>query len=147
MNSGLIGFPSLRRSPRLSNHKVSVSEQNGKKPSKDEDFSGDSGNSNPGSRKSARVKGRNQGGGGAGEAKTKEGSVEDCEGFAVEEGKGGNEERVEVGAKRKRKRKCEEIVAKGWTKEQELALQRAYLAAKPSPHFWKNVSKMVLQFY
>lgn len=31
----------------------------------------------------------------------------------------------------------------GWTKEQDGALHRAYLAAKPSPHFWKKVAKMV----
>lgn len=31
----------------------------------------------------------------------------------------------------------------GWTKEQEAALQRAYLAAKPTPSFWKKVSKLV----
>ncbi|OVA10254.1 hypothetical protein BVC80_1173g20 [Macleaya cordata] len=31
----------------------------------------------------------------------------------------------------------------GWTKDQELALQRAYFAAKPSPSFWKKVSKLV----
>ncbi|XP_052723790.1 uncharacterized protein LOC108344291, partial [Vigna angularis] len=42
----------------------------------------------------------------------------------------------------KRKRNGDEI-GKGWTKEQDLALQRAYLTAKPSRHFWKNVSKLV----
>ncbi|KAH7678815.1 Myb-like domain-containing protein [Dioscorea alata] len=31
----------------------------------------------------------------------------------------------------------------GWTKEQELELRRAYLLARPSPHFWKKVAKMV----
>lgn len=31
----------------------------------------------------------------------------------------------------------------GWTREQEVALRRAYLSARPSPHFWKKVSKMV----
>lgn len=30
-----------------------------------------------------------------------------------------------------------------WTSEQEAALQKAYLVAKPSPHFWKKVSRMV----
>ncbi|CAA2979770.1 uncharacterized protein LOC111408994 [Olea europaea subsp. europaea] len=30
-----------------------------------------------------------------------------------------------------------------WTKEQELALQRAYFTAKPTPHFWKKVARMV----
>ncbi|GLU20204.1 hypothetical protein SLE2022_364150 [Rubroshorea leprosula] len=44
------------------------------------------------------------------------------------------------------KRKCSEDaigVVQGWTKEQEVALQRAYFAAKPSPRFWKKVSKLV----
>ncbi|CBI15466.3 unnamed protein product, partial [Vitis vinifera] len=31
----------------------------------------------------------------------------------------------------------------GWTKEQELALQRAYFAVNPTPHFWKKVAKLV----
>ncbi|CAB4314392.1 unnamed protein product [Prunus armeniaca] len=54
---------------------------------------------------------------------------------------GGNKE---VKIRRKRKRDEEGIgVVHGWTKEQELALQRAYLVAKPTPHFWKKVSKMV----
>lgn len=30
-----------------------------------------------------------------------------------------------------------------WTEEQEMALRKAYLSARPSPHFWKKVSKMV----
>lgn len=39
-------------------------------------------------------------------------------------------------------------IGKGWTKEQELALQRAYFTAKPTPHFWKKVSELVfLQFF
>jgi len=43
---------------------------------------------------------------------------------------------------RKKGRNGDEI-GKGRTKEQDLAIQRAYLTAKPSPHFWKNVSKLV----
>ncbi|KAI3946527.1 hypothetical protein MKX01_017743 [Papaver californicum] len=31
----------------------------------------------------------------------------------------------------------------GWTKNQDAALERAYFAAKPSPNFWKKVSRMV----
>ncbi|KAI3976448.1 hypothetical protein MKX01_008306 [Papaver californicum] len=31
----------------------------------------------------------------------------------------------------------------GWTKDQDAALERAYFAAKPSPNFWKKVSRMV----
>ncbi|PNX95628.1 hypothetical protein L195_g025711, partial [Trifolium pratense] len=62
--------------------------------------------------------------------------------------RGGNEiveelkkEPVEGGVKGKRKHGCGEI-AKGWTKEQELALRKAYFTTKPTPHFWKNVAKM-----
>jgi len=51
-------------------------------------------------------------------------------------------EEVECGVKRKRKRVGGEV-AEGWSKEQELALRIAYFTAKPSPHFWKNVSKLV----
>ncbi|KAL5556667.1 hypothetical protein UlMin_038903 [Ulmus minor] len=46
----------------------------------------------------------------------------------------------------RRKRKVDEDgngAVQGWTKEQELALQRAYFEAKPTPHFWKKVSKLV----
>ncbi|XP_071712891.1 uncharacterized protein [Rutidosis leptorrhynchoides] len=42
----------------------------------------------------------------------------------------------------KRKRSYAKI-CEGWTKEQELALERAYLTANPTPHFWKKVSRMV----
>ncbi|CAJ1944466.1 unnamed protein product [Sphenostylis stenocarpa] len=52
----------------------------------------------------------------------------------------GERKKIEDGDKRKRKG---DEVREGWTKEQDLALQRAYLMAKPSPHFWKNVSKLV----
>ncbi|PPD95104.1 hypothetical protein GOBAR_DD07876 [Gossypium barbadense] len=50
-----------------------------------------------------------------------------------------------VGVKRKRKRKPDnrgDTVLQGWTREQELALQRAYFSAKPTPNFWKKVSKL-----
>lgn len=33
--------------------------------------------------------------------------------------------------------------AQGWTVDQEMALQRAYFGAKPSPHIWKKISKLV----
>ncbi|XP_042426734.1 uncharacterized protein LOC122014548 isoform X2 [Zingiber officinale] len=36
-----------------------------------------------------------------------------------------------------------DCASKDWTEEQERALQRAYLLARPTPHFWKKVSKMV----
>ncbi|KAJ0980694.1 hypothetical protein J5N97_008949 [Dioscorea zingiberensis] len=76
-----------------------------------------------------------------------------------EERKSGNSEKSTLieGGERKRKRigrvKGEEVRVEreveecggleGWTKEQELELQRAYLSARPSPHFWKKVAKMV----
>lgn len=51
----------------------------------------------------------------------------------------------QIGEKRKRdgvEEECE--TARGWSKEQEAALQRAYFTAKPTPQFWKNVSRMVM---
>ncbi|GMI67228.1 hypothetical protein HRI_000392100 [Hibiscus trionum] len=57
-----------------------------------------------------------------------------------------NAEDAEVKRKRKRERKPKDggdAVVQGWTREQELALQRAYFAAKPTPNFWKKVSKLV----
>ncbi|XP_050376714.1 uncharacterized protein LOC126794106 [Argentina anserina] len=62
------------------------------------------------------------------------------------EGKGGELDcrDKKVAVRRKRKRGEDDVkVAKGWTKEQELALQRAYLLAKPTPGFWKQVAKLV----
>ncbi|XP_022740404.1 uncharacterized protein LOC111292343 [Durio zibethinus] len=52
----------------------------------------------------------------------------------------------DVGVERKRKRKPGErgdANDQGWTRDQELALQRAYFGAKPAPDFWKKVSKLV----
>lgn len=47
-------------------------------------------------------------------------------------------------ARRKRKREEDVVgIRQGWTKEQEAALHRAYYAAKPTPKFWKKVSKLV----
>lgn len=73
----------------------------------------------------------------------KEDREEHC-GVASEEVAVEEKKRNEGGekGKRKRKRRGKEI-AEGWTKEQELALQRAFFSAKPSPNFWKNVSKLV----
>ncbi|KAK6923881.1 hypothetical protein RJ641_010081 [Dillenia turbinata] len=49
-----------------------------------------------------------------------------------------------VGSKRKR---MENEEGDGdfprWSKDQELALQRAFLSVNPTPHFWKKVSKIV----
>ncbi|XVF15340.1 hypothetical protein REPUB_Repub09cG0143500 [Reevesia pubescens] len=54
------------------------------------------------------------------------------------------ERNVDVGVKRKRNRdEVGEPIVQGWTREQELALQRAYFSAKPTPNFWKKVSKLV----
>jgi len=33
--------------------------------------------------------------------------------------------------------------ADDWTEEQDMALRKAYFTARPSPHFWKRVSKLV----
>ncbi|KAJ9170475.1 hypothetical protein P3X46_018581 [Hevea brasiliensis] len=51
----------------------------------------------------------------------------------------------EAGVIRKRKRGAEGRYGsvKVWTRKQELALEKAYFAAKPTPHFWKKVSKLV----
>ncbi|XP_063938280.1 uncharacterized protein LOC108196055 [Daucus carota subsp. sativus] len=52
-----------------------------------------------------------------------------------------------IGVKRKRNQVedcCEnQGTISGWTKEQESALQKAYLAADPTPRFWKDVAKKV----
>lgn len=45
---------------------------------------------------------------------------------------------------RKEKEEEECVGCEGWTKKQQAALHKAYLVAKPSPHFWKKVSKMVV---
>ncbi|KAF5749713.1 hypothetical protein HS088_TW03G00038 [Tripterygium wilfordii] len=50
----------------------------------------------------------------------------------------------DVGLSMKRKRGEEgNGTSQGWTKEQESALQTAYFLAKPTPHFWKKVSRLV----
>ncbi|KAL6526827.1 hypothetical protein OROGR_015917 [Orobanche gracilis] len=52
--------------------------------------------------------------------------------------------KLQVGGKRKRGQVEEDHeTIHGWTEEQELALRRAYFAAKPTPHFWKKVARMV----
>ncbi|KAB5513681.1 hypothetical protein DKX38_027587 [Salix brachista] len=55
---------------------------------------------------------------------------------------------VDNNRKRRRKR-AEEATnrdVEGWTKDQEMALQRAFFTAKPTPNFWKKVSKLVIFF-
>ncbi|KAJ4964157.1 hypothetical protein NE237_024096 [Protea cynaroides] len=44
---------------------------------------------------------------------------------------------------RKRKQRDESCCPDGWTKEQDTALRRAFIVTKPTPHFWKKVSKLV----
>ncbi|TMW83831.1 hypothetical protein EJD97_000640 [Solanum chilense] len=65
-------------------------------------------------------------------------------GCGEDDGNGGLGKK-EAGLKRKRTQGMEEnnVVVNGWTNEQELALQSAYLAAKATPNFWKKVAKMV----
>ncbi|XP_024967931.1 uncharacterized protein LOC112507528 [Cynara cardunculus var. scolymus] len=60
------------------------------------------------------------------------------------EGRYVNKMRKNVAVKRTRNQ-FENMVGAthGWTKDQELALERAYLEAKPTPHFWKKVSRLV----
>ncbi|KAJ4822735.1 hypothetical protein Tsubulata_006991 [Turnera subulata] len=53
-------------------------------------------------------------------------------------------EKVRVVRKRKRGEEADNARSvQGWTREQEMALHRAYFAAKPTPNFWKKVSKLV----
>ncbi|KAL5100004.1 hypothetical protein RYX36_004331 [Vicia faba] len=117
--------PSLRRSARVPNHKTRNEEKIDVQLS--EFRSGDSTRVKRGKRKASS----------------------DDEGIGAEVGGKGNRkhgvderEQVEGGVKGKRKLGGGEI-AEGWSKEQELTLQTAYFTAKPSPNFWKNVSRLV----
>ena len=70
--------------------------------------------------------------------------VEDC-GVVKMNGEQNFVRKAQVGEKRKRdgvEGGCEN--AQGWTKEQEVSLQRAYFTAKPTPLFWKKVARMVM---
>jgi hypothetical protein len=49
--------------------------------------------------------------------------------------------------KRKRTDEANKRAVHEWTKEQEMVLQRAYFTTKPTPHFWKKVSKLVIKVY
>ncbi|XVE86910.1 hypothetical protein DITRI_Ditri18aG0073600 [Diplodiscus trichospermus] len=50
----------------------------------------------------------------------------------------------DVGVKGKKKPdEGGDMTFQGWTREQELALQRAYFSTNPTPNFWKKVSKLV----
>lgn len=52
--------------------------------------------------------------------------------------------KMQNGKKRKRGQVREEWeLVQGWTKEEDLVLRRAYFTAKPTPHFWKKVARMV----
>lgn len=63
------------------------------------------------------------------------------------EGRGVEKQQKLIGVKRKRnqveKGHRYHGIVQGWNKDQELALERAYFAVKPTPHFWKAVAKMV----
>ncbi|OWM85438.1 uncharacterized protein LOC116194822 [Punica granatum] len=61
---------------------------------------------------------------------------------AVEKKVGREADHKTQGVKRKREAEASGS-EQGWTKEQEAALERAYLAAKVTPSFWKKVSKLV----
>lgn len=142
-NNGVDGSQSLRRSQRLSNQQTVVSECTEKS----------SGvkcyhlSSNSASKEEAFDSGKGRVGGvdlGENLSVKGKGSMK----REAEESEGGNRV-VEVSRKRKRDEEGNENEnenVQGWTKEQELALQRAYFAAKPTPHFWKKVSKLVLFF-
>ncbi|XP_047333733.1 uncharacterized protein LOC124937510 isoform X2 [Impatiens glandulifera] len=55
------------------------------------------------------------------------------------------EVRKTIGVKRKRNEVKESHgVIESWTDDQEQALQKAYFAMKPTPHFWKKVAKLVV---
>ncbi|KAH7840375.1 hypothetical protein Vadar_016129 [Vaccinium darrowii] len=70
-------------------------------------------------------------------------SLETTGGEGKEEGDHGRVKK-EIGVKRKRNQ-VEEVHGndKRWSKDQEMALQRAYFSAKPTPLFWKKVAKLV----
>lgn len=63
----------------------------------------------------------------------------------MEEGKKGRKlQSGDIGAIEKRSEPAlKGCNLQGWTKDQEAALHRSYFTSKPSPHFWKKVSKMV----
>ncbi|CAJ1931209.1 unnamed protein product [Sphenostylis stenocarpa] len=137
LNNGDVRFSSLRRSPRFNNEssgkKVkNTSVKGGDAETKENCVVSDEGFG--GGRKKERKEKIEDGNGEIVEVKTKENRVVCDKGFD------GERKKIEDGDKRKRKG---DEVREGWTKEQDLALQRAYLMAKPSPHFWKNVSKLV----
>lgn len=70
--------------------------------------------------------------------------VKDC-GVVRRNGEQDCGRKKQIGEKRKRDGAAEECeTAQGWSKEQEFGLQRAYFTAKPTPQFWKKVSRMVM---
>ncbi|PON97113.1 Homeodomain-like [Trema orientale] len=134
-NNGVDGFKNVRRSQRLSNQQKVVNEHTEKtgkdngcrlssdSASKEEALDTGKGKVGVTSAENLLVKGKRL---------TKR-EAEELDGESRE---------VEVSKKRKRDVEGNGTV-QGWTKEQELALQRAYLVAKPTPHFWRKVSKLV----
>ncbi|KAK2452345.1 Homeodomain superfamily protein [Trifolium repens] len=149
IQSTTLTVPSLRRSARFSNQNalddvIGIEVAGKRKTKRDGDeIVGRSKNESGG----AKVK-RKRGG----DEIVEELKKEPVEGAKEKKKHGGDDEIVEeskkepveggANGKRKHKQACSEI-AEGWTKEQELALRKAYFTAKPTPHFWKNVSKMV----
>ncbi|XP_021747681.1 uncharacterized protein LOC110713539 [Chenopodium quinoa] len=71
--------------------------------------------------------------------KAKEKKSDDCAEVNIP----GRRESKLTGVKRRRKQDELQGNSQGWTKEQEVALHKAYFTAKPSPHFWKKVAKLV----
>ncbi|XP_021732817.1 mis18-binding protein 1-like [Chenopodium quinoa] len=71
--------------------------------------------------------------------KAKEKKSDDCAEVDIQ----GRRESKLTGVKRRRKQDVLQGNSQGWTKEQEVALHKAYFSAKPSPHFWKKVAKLV----
>jgi hypothetical protein len=141
--------PSLRRSPRFSKkNDVKVSEFGSCDSMRKTGREGKEKKSSGGVVvEGGRKRRRKHGGDGIEEGRKKEEIEGGVEGKRKRDGGGEiveelRKEEVECGVKRKRKRGGGEV-AQGWTKEQELALRTAYFTAKPSPHFWKNVSKLV----
>lgn len=59
---------------------------------------------------------------------------------------GKNSKEIEINIKGKLGEEDDVGLLSGWTKEQELALERAYFAANPTPNFWKKVAKLVYFF-
>lgn len=126
----------LRRSPRFSNQERNYKDADWKLDSVvDKICDNDGGKSNRSVKKNIR-KSNNPIGLNEESAQMGEEASRKNEGKGAEAGR----------SKRKRAKEGSEVV-RGWTKEQETALERAYMSMKPTPRFWKKVSKMVNSFF